>query len=72
MHQTVNHSTFVIETVDHAIKIARIVMLVASPDRPRQQVRELNQTGRDRIYEQGNFGKIAKRFPSCAVFSKAP
>ena len=44
MHQTMHDSTFGIETPDDLIEIARVVILVAPPNRPSKEIRNLDET----------------------------
>ena len=59
VHQTVKYASIFIEATDNPVEVACIFELVSSPDCPGQKVCYLNQPGRGRIYEQGNFSKIA-------------
>ena len=52
MHQTVHDPTLGIEAPDDLIEIARVVMLVAPPDRPSKEIRNLDQTRCGRVHEQ--------------------
>ena len=44
VHQAMNHPALMVEAMDDPIEEARVAVFIASPDRPRQEIRDLNQT----------------------------
>ena len=67
MDEAVDDAAFRIESVDDPIEVASVAVLVASPNGPREQIGDLNETRGGGIGEQRDLGEIAQVAPSRAL-----